>query len=67
MVCLFVKDTPLDRKYVKKYLSKAALFPVYLEQYSNSTTVIISKDNVLRQLVQKSPNFLKYLGIYAAS
>lgn len=63
MVCLFIKDVPIDRKHVKKYLAKAAIFPVYLEKYNQSTTIVISKDNVLRQLIQKSPNFLKYLGI----
>ena len=63
MVCLFIKDSPIDHKILKKYLAKASIFPVYFAKYNNSNTVIISKDNVLRQLIQKSPNFLKYLGI----
>lgn len=63
MVCLFIKDTPINHKQMKKYLSKAVIFPTYFEKYNNSTSIIISKDNVLRQLIQKSPNFLKYLGI----
>lgn len=46
-----------------KYLKKASLYPIYLGSHNNHTSVIISKDNILKQLLMKSPNFMKYLGL----
>lgn len=63
MVCLFIKNTEIDHKLMKKYLKKASLYPVYCSSYSQNMSVIISKDNILKQLISKSPNFMKYLGL----
>ena len=63
MVAFFVKDTKVDSKVISKYLKKATLYPAYFGRYSNSIVVVISKDNILKQLISKSANFLKYLGL----
>lgn len=63
MVCVFVKDSKIDYKVMKKYLEKATIYPAYFSSYNSSTAVLISKDNIIRQLVLKSNNFMKYLGL----
>ena len=63
MVCLFVKDTRIEHRALTKYLKKAALYPVYNGQISANMNIIISKDNILKQLINKSPSFLKYIGL----
>jgi hypothetical protein len=63
MVCLFIKDTPIDFKIMLKYLKKATLYPVYFAKFNNSTAIVISKDNILKQLISKSTSFMRYLGL----
>ena len=63
MVCLFVKDTRVDHRPLSKYLKKAALYPVYNAAMNINMSIIITKDNIMKQLISKSPSFLKYLGL----
>ena len=67
MVCLFVKDTHIDGKTMLKYLKKATLYPVHFSKFNSSTAVVVTKDNILRQLISKSANFMKYLGLEESS
>lgn len=63
MVCIYLKDTRIDHKHMNKYLKKATLYPVYCAPYNESTTAVISKDNILKQLLNKSPIFMRHLGL----
>jgi hypothetical protein len=63
LVCLYVKETKIDHKVMQKYLKKSTVYPAYYGIYSQSTSVLITKDNIFRQLIQKSSNFMKYLGL----
>lgn len=35
----------------KRYLKKASNYPVYLAPHSHNTAVLVSKDNILKQLL----------------
>lgn len=63
MLCLFVKDTQVDYKILPKYLKKATLFPVHFTKFNQHIAIIISKDNILKQLINKSASFIKYIGL----
>ena len=63
MVCLFIKDTKIDHKKLGSYLKKATLYPVHFAPFANNVTIIISKDNILKQLISKSASFMKYIGL----
>ena len=63
MVCLFIKDTNINGKLLVKYLKKATVYPVYFSKFNNSMSIIISKDNILKQLISKSASFMKYIGL----
>ena len=63
MVCLFIKDTQVEYKILAKYLKKATLFPVHFTKFSQHIAIIISKDNILKQLINKSASFIKYIGL----
>ena len=63
MVCIFVKDTTVEYKILAKYLKKATLFPVHFMKFNQNIAIIISKDNILKQLINKSASFMKYIGL----
>lgn len=63
MVCLTVKNTVINEKQLIKFLEKASTFPIHYGRLGEKRSVIISKDNILRQLISKSQGFFKYLGI----
>ena len=63
LVCLFVKDTHVEYKTMGKYLKKATLYPVHFAKFSNNIAIVISKDNILKQLINKSASFMKYIGL----
>ena len=62
-MCLFVKDTQVEYKTMGKYLKKATLYPVHFAKFTNSIAIVISKDNILKQLINKSASFMKYIGL----
>jgi hypothetical protein len=63
MVCLYVKDAAIEHNKVLKFLKIGVSYPVYFSPYNASNSILISKDNVIKQLVTKSANFLRYLGL----
>ena len=63
MVCLMIKDTKVKDGTLVKYLKKASLYPVHFSRINNHTTLLITKDNILKQLASKSPQFMKLIGL----
>ena len=63
MVCLFIKDTVIAYKKLGSYLKKATLYPVHFSPFADNVSIVISKDNILKQLVGKSASFMKYIGL----
>lgn len=63
LVCLIVESTSVDLRVLSKFLEKAANFPIHLAKFNEKGYMLITKDNIIKQLALKSNNFFKYLGI----
>ena len=63
MVCLFIRDTKINGTVLQKYLKKASLYPVHFCKMNNHTSLLITKDNILKQLATKSPQFMRLIGL----
>jgi len=63
MICLMIKDTKVKDGTLVKYLKKASLYPVHFTRINAYTTLLITKDNILKQLASKSPQFMKLIGL----
>jgi len=63
MICLMIKDTKVKDGTLVKYLKKASLYPVHFTRINAHTTLLITKDNILKQLASKSPQFMKLIGL----
>ena len=63
MICLMIKDTKVKDGTLVKYLKKASLYPVHFTRINAYTTLLITKDNILKQLASKSPQFMKLVGL----
>jgi hypothetical protein len=63
MICIFIQDTVVDYKMTAKYLKKATLYPVHFSKFNNDIAILISKDNIFHQLINKSVSFNKYIGL----
>jgi hypothetical protein len=46
-----------------KFLEKASTYPIHFGRLFEKECVIISKDNILKQLITKSAGFFKHIGI----
>lgn len=63
LVCLIVQSTAVDLRTLEKFLDKAANFPTLVAKFHQKGFMVITKDNIIKQLALKSNNFFKYLGI----
>jgi len=46
-----------------KFLEKASTYPIHFGRIGEKDCIIISKDNILKQLIYKSTGFFKHTGI----
>ena len=60
---MIVESTSVDLRVLSKFLEKAANFPIHLAKFNEKGYMLITKDNIIKQLALKSNNFFKYLGI----
>lgn len=63
MVCLMIRETKINGPVLVKYLKKASLYPVHYSRLNNHTSLLITKDNILKQLASKSAQFMKLVGL----
>ena len=54
MVCLIIKDYPVKVESLSKYLSKVSKYPIHLANYHGNSYTLMSKDNILKQLLKNS-------------
>jgi hypothetical protein len=63
MVGLIIKNTTINDKILVKFLEKASAYPIHFGRLGQKDCIIISKDNILKQLINKSAGFFKHLGL----
>jgi len=63
MVCLVIKNTQINDETLLKFLEKASTYPIHFGRIGEKDCIIISKDNILKQLIYKSAGFFKHTGI----
>lgn len=63
LVCLIIKNTVISDKTLVKFLEKASTYPIHFGRLNEKEFLIISKDNILKQLIVKSAGFFKHIGI----
>ncbi len=63
MVCLIIKSQDINENKLIKFLNAASTYPIHYGRLSEKRFIIVSKDNILKQLITKSAKFFEYLGI----
>jgi len=63
MVCVIIKDSDLDSQKLSGYLKKVANYPVHLGRYDNKSYVLITKDNILKQILKNSKKLFDMINL----
>ena len=63
MVCLVVKHHYVEVLRLSKYLEKVSNYPIHLSNCNDKRFLLMTKDNILKQLFRKSKKVFKEFGL----